>query len=117
MRGGEGWDSKPLVQRPHPTRWRPRLPLSSPPTFQGEASYFPGTAHLCQSAGLVDKLKVWLASALFLLDLSLSGEHLSWWPGSPGSSAPAPAALPCEHQPLRSPAMGPFTLATVLLPF
>lgn len=65
----------------------------------------------------MDKLKVWpQLECLFLLDLSLSGEHLSWWPGSPGSSTPTPAALPCEHQPLPSPAMGPFTLATVLCP-
>lgn len=42
---GKEWDSKPLDRGPtHQVEAPPTL--SSPPTFQGEASYFPGTAHL-----------------------------------------------------------------------
>lgn len=114
-RGGSGipsrWGRGPSHQAEAPPT------LSSPPTFPGEAPYSPGTVHLLLSAGLVDKLKVWpQPEYLSLLDLSLAGEHPSWWPGSPGSSTLTPAALSCEHQPLPSPATGPFTLTTVLCP-
>lgn len=104
-----GVEAPPTRQRPHPPF--PLLPPSweKHPMPQGLLTSPP-------SAGLVDKLKVWpQPERLSLLDLSLAGEHLSWWPGSHGSSTLTPAALlPHEHQPLPSPAMGPFTLHPLL---
>lgn len=91
---GKEWDSKPLDRGPT-RRWKAPPTLSSPPTFQGEASYFRGLLISCQSAGLVDKHKVWpQLECLFLLDLSLSGSIYPGGLGLPGSSTPTPANTP-----------------------
>lgn len=115
--GGEGVGFQARWIEAPPTRWRPRLPFP--------LLHLPGRSILlprdCSSP--VSQQVLWtntrsghnLSASSCWTSASL-GSIYPWWPGSPGSSTPTPAALPCEHQPLPSPAMGPFTLATVLCP-
>lgn len=92
--GGEGVGFQAAAAEAPPTRQRPHPPFPLLPPSWEKNSTPQGLLTSPWSAGLVDKLKVWpQPEHLSLLDLSLAGEHLSWWPGSPGSSTLTPAAL------------------------